>query len=278
MSSLEDNKEPTLSGSGGYDDDPRTAEFYDHVVPYRDRSDISFYVDAATDAGGSVLELGCGTGRVMIPIARAGIEIVGIDLSSHMLDVCRERLGLESKEVQDRVQLIQTDMRSFDLNQTFSLVTTPFRSFQHLLTVRDQTSCIEAIYRHLKEGGRLILDVFNPWLEFLTKERPDGEFGEEPPFCMPDGREVIRKHRNTTIDRFNQIIHAELIYYVTYPDGRQERLVHSFPMRYLFRYEAQHLLERCGFECEDLYADYNKSPFGTTYPGELIFVARRPYT
>ena len=66
---------------------------------------------------------------------------------------------------------------------------------------------------------------------------------------------------------------VELIYYVTHPDGRQERLVHSFPMRYLFRFEAEHLLARCGFEVEALYADYDKSPYGSQYPGELIFVA-----
>jgi SAM-dependent methyltransferase len=266
----------TMSESGGYDDHPCIAEYYDHVVPYQNRSDISFYIDAAAESGSPVLELGCGTGRVMIPIARSGIEIVGIDSSSHMLEVCHKRLASESKEVQNRIELVQADMRSFSLNQTFTLITTPFRSFQHLLTANDQISCIETAYRHLKEGGRLILDVFNPWLEFLTRERLDEEFGEEPPFVMTDGREVIRKHRNTEIDRFNQIVYAELIYYVSYPDGREDRLVHSFPMRYLFRYEAQHLLERGGFECEDLYADYNRSPFGTKYPGELIFVARKP--
>ena len=60
---------------------------------------------------------------------------------------------------------------------------------------------------------------------------------------------------------------------MTHPDGRTERLVHSFPMRYLFRFEAEHLLARCGFEVEALYADYDRSPYGSKYPGELIFVA-----
>jgi hypothetical protein len=68
---------------------------------------------------------------------------------------------------------------------------------------------------------------------------------------------------------------CEIIYYVTHPDGRKERLVHDFKMRYLFRYEAEHLLARCGFEIEDAYADYNKAPFGSKDPGELIFVARK---
>jgi SAM-dependent methyltransferase len=261
---------------GGYDDDPRIAEYYDHVVPYRERSDISFYVNAATEVGGPVLELGSGTGRVLIPTARAGVEVVGIDSSAHMVAVCRERLKDEASEVRNRIELVLGDMRAFDLNRTFRLVTTPFRSFQHLLNVRDQISCLESITRHLEPGGSLILDIFNPWLEALIKDQPDKEFGEEPPFRMPDGREVIRKHRNRKIDRFKQIVHAELIYYVTYPDGRQERLLHSFPMRYLFRYEAEHLLERCGLECEAVYADYDKHPFGSSDPGELLFIAKKP--
>ena len=76
-------------------------------------------------------------------------------------------------------------------------------------------------------------------------------------------------------DAFNQINYVELIYYVTHPDGREERLVHSFPMRYLFRFEAEHLLVRSGFEVEDVYADFEKNPYGSTYPGELIFVAKK---
>ena len=67
----------------------------------------------------------------------------------------------------------------------------------------------------------------------------------------------------------------ELVYYVTHPDGREERLVHSFPMRYLFRFEAEHLLVRSGFEVAHVYVGFDKSLYGSTYPGELIFVARR---
>ena len=66
---------------------------------------------------------------------------------------------------------------------------------------------------------------------------------------------------------------VELIYYVTYPDGRQERLVQAFPMRYLFRFEAEHLLVRAGFAVKAVYSDYDKSPYGSKYPGEIIMLA-----
>jgi len=86
---------------------------------------------------------------------------------------------------------------------------------------------------------------------------------------------VRRRQKTIAIDRFQQVGHYELIYYVTHPDGRQERLVQAFPMRYLFRFEAEHLLVRAGFTLEHVYADFDKNPYGSTYPGELLMVARR---
>jgi len=264
-----------MDHTGGYDEYAVTADLYDHVVPYRDRPDVSFFVEAARESRGPVLEVGCGTGRVLIPTARAGVEIVGLDLSSHMLDVCRERLLKEPKVVQSRVRLVEADMRRFALGQAFKLATTPFRPFQHLTTVDDQMSCLKCIHRHLVKGGRLILDIFNPSLEALIRDNVGQERGDEPEFTTPDGRRVVRRDKIMSRDCFNQINYVELIYYVTHPDGREERLVHAFPMRYLFRFEAEHLLARCGFEVEQVYADYDKSPYGSKYPGELIFVAKK---
>jgi SAM-dependent methyltransferase len=260
---------------GAPDEYAEIAELYDHVIPYRDRPDVGFFVDAALQAGGPVLEIGSGTGRILIPTARAGIEIVGLDSSPRMLAVCRELLGREPMPVQSRATLVQADMRHFDLARTFSLITLPFRPFQHLITVEDQLSCLASIHRHLADDGRLILDLFNPSLEALAGPDNGAERSEEPPFSMPDGRRVVRRHRIAASDRFNQVNQVELIYLITHPDGRQQRLVHAVPLRYLFRFEAEHLLARSGFSIENLYAGYDKSPFGSTYPGELIFVARR---
>jgi 2-polyprenyl-3-methyl-5-hydroxy-6-metoxy-1,4-benzoquinol methylase len=259
---------------GGYQDNPFVARLYDQVVPYRDRPDLEFFVDFAQNSGGAVLEVGCGTGRVLIPTARTGIPITGFDLSEHMLGVCRQKLKDEPREVQDQVTLIQGDMRDFSLGKTYSLVTTPFRPFQHLLTVEDQVSCLTSIHRHLEPGGVLILDIFNPSLEALTSDNIGEEIGRESEFTTPEGTRVLRFDKTVSRDLVSQIIRVELVYYLTHPDGQKERLVHAFPLRYLFRFEAEHLLSRCGFEVEDIYADYQKNPLGYTYPGELIFVAR----
>jgi len=264
-----------MGESNTYDDYASIAELYDHVTLYRDRSDVPFFVEAATNSGGPVLEIGCGTGRVLIPTARAGVDIVGLDFSRQMLDVCRRQLAHEPQEVQSRVQLVHEDMRRFELGRRFNLATIPFRPFQHLLTVDDQLACLTRIHRHLFDGGRLILDLFNPSLEFLVNRPVGEELEDEPEFRTPDGRRVVRRHKTVSQDRFTQVNASELIYYVTHPDGREERLVHAFHIRYLFRFEAEHLLWRAGFAIEHLYAGYDRSEYGTTYPGELVFVAKK---
>lgn len=251
------------------------ADLYDQVGPYRDRPDVAYYVAAAKTAGGPVLELGCGTGRVLIPTARAGVEIVGLDASTAMLSECRAKLDQEPAGVQSIVELVEGDMRGFDLRRQFALATFPFRPFQHLITVEDQLSCLRTVHAHLAGNGRILLDVFNPSLEALANRTIGEEFGDEPEFVMADGRRVIRTHKVAARDRIQQVNHVELVYYITYPDGREERLVDAFTMRYFFRYEMEHLLARTGFEVETVHSGFDGSPYGSQYPGELIFTARK---
>jgi SAM-dependent methyltransferase len=272
---VNDLPEAVPSSDLSYQDFDFVAEFYDHVVPYRDRKDIDFYRQEAERSGGPVLELGCGTGRVLIPIARSGVNITGIDLSDHMLDICRRRLADESEDVQARADVIRADMSDFELGTKFKLVTSPFRAFQHLLTVAAQIRTLVNANRHLIPGGKLIMDVFNPSLHALSAEDIGEEFGEEPEFSLPDGRRIIRTHRIVEREHVNQISSIELIYNVTYPDGGRERLVHPFKMRHLFRFELEHLLARCGFNLEIVFSDFNRRPYGAIYPGELIVVAAK---
>lgn len=252
-----------------------TAEFYDHIVPYRDRQDVDFFIETALESGGPVLEVGCGTGRVLIPTARAGVEITGLELSPAMLSICREKLEREPAEVRARVTLVEGDMRSFDIGREFALATAPFRSFQHVIETDDQVACLRSIHAHLADGGRLVLDLFNPDLNRLT----DGEYLRyqevEPEFTMPDGRKVVRVGRNLSRNLFDQVVEVELAHHVTHPDGREEVLADRFLLRYFFRFEIEHLLARTGFAVDRIYGDYDKSPFGSKEPGELLFIARK---
>lgn len=261
--------------SGIEDEYEVVAGLYDYVAPYTERQDIAFYAEMAKESQGPVLELGCGTGRVLIPTARAGVEITGLDGSAAMLARCREKLSIEPADVQSRVALVQGDMRNFNLNRKFALITSPFRPFQHLLTADDQMACLDCAHRHLQPGGRLILDLFNPSIPILADRELGTEYGNEPEVTLPDGRRFYRRERVVARDYARQVLDCELIHYMTHPDGRQERLVQAFQMRWLFRFEVEHLLERCRFRVEAIYSDYDRSPFGSKYPGELILVAKR---
>ena len=250
------------------------AEFYDFVPDYAGRQDLEFYLDYSLRAKGTIMELGCGTGRVLIPTAGAGCQTVGLDLSSHMLAKCKEKLLRQPKEVQQRVLLFQGNMVDFKLDKSFSLVTTPFRPFQHLVSVEEQTACLACVNRHLAKGGRLILDVFHPdpgkLFGPVTKEETEDVSG----VSLPDGRILRRTFRITGFHRAEQYNDVELIYYVTHPDGQTERFVQAFPMRYFYRYEIEHLLARTGFRVIDLFGDYDQSPLANDSP-EMIFVAER---
>ncbi|MGD1118035.1 MAG: class I SAM-dependent methyltransferase [Dehalococcoidales bacterium] len=252
--------------------DKLSSEFYDY---HAKRGDIKFFLDYALEAGGPVLELGCGTGRVLIPTARAGVDITGLDLSAEMLKLCRVKLENEPENVRPKAKLIQADMRSFDLQRRFSLATITYGPFNNLLTVQDQLGCLSCINRHLNDGGRLVFDVFFCKPEELLIRKDTPIVAGRPPFRMPDGRSVTWGLRFHDLDYQNQIIHEELSYDILYADGRRERLVYPAPLRFFFRFEVEHLLARAGFSVEAVYADFDKTPFGVKPPDELIFVARK---
>jgi len=252
--------------------DRLSSEFYDY---HAKRGDIKFFVDYALESGGPVLELGCGTGRVLVPTARAGVDITGLDLSVEMLKLCKVKLDVEPEDVKSRVKLINADMRHFELQRRFSLVTITFGPFNNLLTVEDQLGCLTCIHGHLRDGGRLVFDVFlaQP-TELLIREETQ-IVANQLPFLMPDGRSIVWGLSFHDVDYQRQIIHEVLTYDIRYPDGRMERLLYPSDIRFYFRYEVEHLLARAGFTVEAVYGDFDKTPFGEKPPGELIFVARK---
>ena len=257
-----------------YDRSPFIAELYDYIATLAARPDIDFYVNAAREYGGPVLELGCGTGRILIPTARAGIEVSGVDASEQMLAACRRRLDDETPEVRGRTTLYAGDMRALDLRRRYRLITLPFRLFQYLLTVEEQLACLAAVDRHLEASGWLILDVAEPSIQNLASPLDTAETDEQP-FRHPDGRTIIRHHRLLERDLCSQTFSTELAFDVTYLDGRTERFAHQHRFRYLFRLEAEHLLARAGFIVSNVFSDFDRSPYGAKYPGTLIFIARR---
>ena len=126
--------------------------------------DVPFYVAEARGTGGPVLELGVGTGRIAVPIAAEGIEVVGVDLSAGMLEVARERAELAGVTVDLRLG----DLRDPPVSGSFPLVICPFRSLLHLETDADRRTALRAVARCLALGGRLVFDVFTPSAEDIA--------------------------------------------------------------------------------------------------------------
>jgi ubiquinone/menaquinone biosynthesis C-methylase UbiE len=129
--------------------------------------DVAFYERVAREAGGPVLELACGTGRIALPLAKAGLHVTGVDRSDAMLTTARRKLAMLPASVQERLSLVDQDMSALSLGRRFGFVFVPFRSFQHLLTIDLQRKSLEAIRRHLEPAGRLALHLFDPRLDWL---------------------------------------------------------------------------------------------------------------
>ena len=247
------------------------ADIYDSVYSYV-RDDIPFYVEEALRAGGRVLELGCGTGRVAIPIAEAGVDIVGVDFSAAMLDTARRKMeGLQT--LKGSLTLVNADMRDFspsEPEEKFSLVIIPFRGFLSLLSVEDEVNTLLNIKRHLAPGGRLIFNIFVPDLNMLLQE------GDTPYHF----RDVIDPQTGTRYvlwqqsgyDNYNQIISARIIVEELDSNGVVvKRLYRDFQLRYVHYWEMHHLLMMCGFQILDVFGDFDGSPFDET-SSEMVWV------
>lgn len=257
-----------------YDAFPELPSIYDAVPAYVKRRDVAFYVEEARNAGGDVLEAGCGTGRILIPIARTGVRIAGLDGSRQMLDHCRSKLRSENEAVQARVVLHQGDARDFDLKRQFKLVTAPFRVVQHLTTTEDQLRFLDSVARHLAPGGGLIFDVFNP--NFAALASADGTEREDTPETpLPDGRSFRRAGRVSRVRWIDQVSEIELVYYVSAGAGEKERRrVQSFDMRWFLRAELIHLLARGGFKVCSIYGDFDRSPLTDKSPEQIVYAKR----
>jgi len=245
---------------------PVTARHYDAAYArLRDPAgDADFYLALARESGGPVLELGCGTGRTLLPIARAGLPCTGLDLSAAMLD------ALRAKSPPANLRLVQGRMQGFDLGaERFALVTAPFRAFQHLQTVEDQLACLACVRRHLAPGGAFAFDVFQPRLERTAivhePEQEDCRFR--------DGDDEVVRRVSVTRDHARQRMRVTLHYDRERDGQRVARETAEFSMRWFFRYELEHLLARAGLGDFTLYGGFDRSAFGAG-SSDLVFVAR----
>lgn len=222
--------------------------------------DIVYYTELAREQEGSVLELGCGTGRCTLAIARENISIVGIDRSKEMLKSAREKA--KAMELEEKIQWIEADMREFQVpNRTFSLIICPYRSFQHLLTVGDQLKTLRQIRQHLEDGGIFAFNIFYPHLDQLVDQ--NGKYQSRGSFEIPGSDETIEIYDYTEVDPFSQLLHVNRYMERYEANGKMiERIKTRFTIRYTFPTELQHLLAVYGFRIRNMYGNFDRSPFG----------------
>jgi SAM-dependent methyltransferase len=243
------------------------ARFYDLDLGNVDE-DLFMIRQFARRSGSPILELGCGTGRALLPLARDGHQVVGVDVSPAMLEIARQKLAAES--LAGRVSLVEQDMRYLDVEGRFNLIFSAINSFSHLLTTGEQISALEKARQHLAPGGLLLLDLFNPDLGRLLEFR--GQIALDEIIRDPDGQRLLR-FRSETVDLVRQVIHVTYVIDRVDDQGCVERTIFPFDMRYLFRYELELLLLNAGFEVEAIYGSYDLDDLSESSPS-MIAVAR----
>jgi len=246
-----------------YDGDESTlARCYDgdYAALRTPSGDVAFYVAEAVRAGGPVLELGCGTGRILVPSVQAGARMTGLDASETMLRQLRAKLPA--------ADVHQGDMRSFDLKRRFALVTIPFRALGHVLEVAEQLAVFRNVLRHLEPEGRMVFDFFQPDPSYLV-----GPQAERLDVERREGDVTFRRFSTTVPHVWKQVTDVTMRWEVEGPDGAIEHHSATFPMRWYHRFELEHLLARAGFAVDALYGAFDRSPLGPDSK-DLIFVAR----
>ncbi len=225
-------------------------------------ADIPFYVSLVEGKPGSVLDLGCGTGRVTIPIAKLGVPTTGLDLMPSMLQ--RAEANAEAAKV--NVHWVQGDMTTFDLDKHFDWVLVPFNSMQHLHEYESLRSMLSRIRRHLAPCGRFAFDVVNPFFPDLTNEFTKPRLADE--FEDPDGRGRVQVEVSHAYDKDSRVARHKLFYSIGESRHvRQEEVVlHCFDPQ-----ELELFMLENGFSILEKYGSYKRDAFSATSK-ELVMV------
>jgi SAM-dependent methyltransferase len=208
-----------------------------------------FFLEMAQALGGPVLELGCGTGRMTIPLAERGLELTGVEIEPAMLELARRKAG------DLPIRWVQADARSFDLDQKFNFIFESGSVFMHMLTNADQAAFLEQVRRHLAPGGRFTFCIFFPHPAHL---HPDGEEKEWFTYQDAQGR-TVQVSGTEKYDELRQVMTETAIRRITHSDGSQTTIIAPLDLRYTFPQEMEALLEHAGFRILECYAGPDKS-------------------
>ncbi len=234
--------------------------------------DIAFYLRHVRKVGGPVLELGAGTGRIALAIARSGFDVVGLDRSRHMVSRARENAQAQAAA---SARFLRGDMARFDVRRRFGVIIIAFRSFQHLLTSAAQRGCILCAHRHLRRGGRFILQLFDPRLDLCLPQQEPTEMDRSEVVDPRTGRTLEVEVGGRRNDPLTQTLEERWKWTERDASGSITRESEDvLRLRWTYRQEMAYLLELAGFHVRACYSDFSGSP--PRYGAEQVWVAEKP--
>ncbi|MBL4716558.1 MAG: class I SAM-dependent methyltransferase [Bacteroidia bacterium] len=227
-------------------------------------TDVPFYSKLIAKYGQPILELACGTGRITVPIAKKGFEIVGIDISEAMINEAKEKAA----EAKQDIEFIEADIRDFELNQKFSVIFLPFNSICHLHDFESIASCFSCVKKHLKPDGRFVIDVFKPDFKILLRDK--NKRYECADYKNPYADNHVKLTETNWYNEADQINQVKWYFEI----GEKE-IEQDLNMRMFYPQELDNYLRFAGFEIEEKFGDYNGSIFTSDSSKQIIISGMR---
>ncbi len=238
---------------------------YDAILGSLDYG-IEFFVSQARQAQGPVLDIACGTGRILIPCWIAGIPVDGLDYSQPMLD----RLKQKAQALYFEPTLYRGDMADFSLPQKYDLIMITFNAFGHCLTTESQINCLKCCKRHLLPGGKLVFDAVFPGLQWIGA--PQHTRVLEQTVTHPDTGETLNCYDTRSFDRVKQIQHSINEIEATDAAGKMRLLQRSeFDIRWVYKDEMGLLLRAAGFTRWEIHGDFHGKELTEETDGMVVF-------
>lgn len=249
---------------------------YDLIAPFYDAEhasfdeDIDLYLHYAEMQTGPLLELACGTGRLLIPLAAQGYTLVGVDYSQPMLNIARRRAQQEGLE--SRITLVQQDMRSLNLGRQFSLAFIALGSFAHLTSRKAQQQALAAIRKHVTTGGTFILDISNADIRYM--EHLSGQLLHLGTWTLDDGT-MLTHLISPASSHSDHLLELTHFYDQHRQGGPMNRTIATSYLALIERTEMELLLEQAGFAIKDIYGGYDLNPFSRESPRMVVIAEAR---
>ncbi|MEO1443073.1 MAG: class I SAM-dependent methyltransferase, partial [Chloroflexota bacterium] len=254
--------------------------FYTTVARYYDAEnadktdDIAFYRELAEEYDGPILDIGCGSGRVVLPLARDGRTVHGIDNNAPMLERAHKRVAMQPDHYMT-LTLQEGDVLTDDLpDEKYSMILLSYNMLMHFHEQTTQITLLERMRYHIADDGVLVIDLPNAGEMFAT---PDSDAVTlERTFVEPETGHMVMQQAVSTLDRATQFMRVQWIYDEITDDGTLRRTVAPTVFRYFFPYEVQLLLRLTGFTVEQMFGDTDGSPFEDGSPRMIVIAIPTP--